>query len=156
MDETSPRKWRQLLLFIGGTLVSVGILLYLAEIFFPNTPSSMLPQNDRFLSRFITLPNWETAGFQPLYDASTQTVTLLLNQSYELDGILITYRGLSGKGLFNVEVHVLAFDREMPFRYRISIDKAKEEFHLAGKKLRLLSAKRNRFQFRHLSAPSHE
>jgi len=156
MDETSPRKWRHLLVFIGSTLVSVGVLLYLAEIYFPNTPSSMLLQNSKFIRRFIKLPNSETAGFRPLYDASTRTVTLRLNQSYDLDGILITYRGLSGKGLLDVDVHVLAFDRKTPFRHRIPIDKAKENFHLVGKKLRLISAKPNRLQFRHLSASSHE
>lgn len=151
MDKTAPRKWRHLLVFILGTLLSVGVLLYLAELFFPNTASSMLPRNDRLLRRFVKLPNWETGGFRPRYDASTRTITLSLNQSYEISGMRITYRGLSGKDHLAVDVLVLSYDREIPFRYKILIDKAKDEFQMARNKFRLISARPNRFQFRSLA-----
>lgn len=156
MDETPPRKWRHILVFIVGTFLSVGVMLYMAERFFPNTASSMIPRNDRLLQRFVKLPNWETAGYRPLYDKSTGTVTLSLNQSYDVEDIRITYRGLSGKDKLAVEVLVLSFDPETPFRYKIPIDTPNQTFQLARKKFELISAKRNRFQFRHLPDSSYQ
>ncbi len=149
MDENASPKWRHLLLFIGGTFISVGVLLYLAELYFPNTASTVMPHNDHVTRRFFKLPNWATLGFRPLYDPATQTITLRLNESFEIEGLRVTYRGLSDKDTFNLEVRLLAFDRETPFHYRLPIDQAKEEFQLARRKFRLISAKRNRFAFRH-------
>lgn len=151
MSETAPRKWRHLVVFILGTILSVGLGLYLAELFFPNSASTIIPRNSRFMKSFIRLTNWETGGHRPIYDASTRNITLLLNQSFEIEGLQIIYRGLSGRDLFEVDVMILAFDREMPFRYRISIGQAKEAFQLHGKKFKLISAKRNRFEFRSLA-----
>ena len=44
-----------------------------------------------------------------------------------------------------LEVRLLAFDPETPFRYQIPIAAAHEEFQLAGRRFQLISAKRNRF-----------
>jgi hypothetical protein len=62
----------------------------------------------------------------------------------------ITYLGLGGKKTFNLEVRLLAFDPETPFRYQIPIAAAHEQFQLAGRRFQLISAKRNRFEFRYL------
>jgi|GEM_PF-2854545 len=150
MGETSSRKWRHLLVFIVGTFVSVGVMLYFAEKFFPNTSSTILPRNDRLLQRFVKIPNWETLGYRPLYDESTRTVTLSVNQSFDVEDLRIFFRGLDRENKALLDVLVLSFDRETPFRYKISQKPPNGEFQLARKRFKLLSAKRNRFQFRYL------
>ena len=147
--KASPR-WRHLLLFIGGTVLSVGLLLYLAELYFPSPSATSSPREDMILRRYFKFPQWETLGYRPLYDAKTRTITLKMDQSFDIDGMRITYLGLGGKKTFNLEVRLLAFDPETPFRYQIPIAAAHEEFQLAGRRFQLISAKRNRFAFRYL------
>lgn len=151
MGETVPRKWRHILVFIMGTILSVTFLLYLAELFFPNTQETVLPQNDRLLRLFIRFSDGATGGYPPVCDASTKIITLSLNQSCEMEDIRIAYRGLIGRDQFEIDLWILSFDREQSFRYRFPIDKAEKMFRLTGKKFRLISAKPNLFQCKSLA-----
>lgn len=152
-DETSSsKKWWHLLLFIGGTILSVGMLLYLAELYFPSPSTANSPREDMILKRYFRMPNWQTLGYRPLYDAKTRTTTLSLDQSYEIDGLRITYQGLDDKKMFKLDLRVLAFDPETPFRYQVPIAAARKEFLLAGRRFKLVSAGRNRLEFQHLFA----
>ena len=74
----------------------------------------------------------------------------MLNQSYEVGDLRITYKGLNGNDSLAVEVLVLSFDRETPFRYKIPVDPPEGTFRLARKQFKLISARRNRFQFQYL------
>lgn len=149
-EKTSSSKWWHLLLFIGGTVLSVGMLLYLAERYFPSPSTTNATREDMILKRYFKMPNWQTLGYRPLYDPETRTITLNRDQSYEIDGLRITYQGLDGKKMVKLELRVLAFDPETPFRYQVPIAAAREEFQLAGRRFKLISAGRNRFEFQHL------
>ena len=152
-DETSSsKKWWHLLLFIGGTMLSVGMLLYLAELYFPSPSTANTTREDMRLTRYFNVRNWTTLGYRPIYDPETRTITLNRDQSYEIDGLRITYNGLDGKKIFKLDVRVLAFDPESPFRYQLPITAARKEFQLAGRRFKLVSAGRNRLEFQHLFA----
>ncbi|CAD7847289.1 MAG: hypothetical protein [Olavius algarvensis Delta 4 endosymbiont] len=152
-DETSSsKKWWHLLLFIGGTVLSVGALLYLAVLYFPSPSTANTSREDMILRRYFKIPNWQTLGYRPIYDPETRTITLNQDQSYDIDGLRITYQGLDGKKVVKLDVRVLAFDPETPFHYQLPIAAAREEFLLAGRRFKLISAGRNRFEFQHLFA----
>ena len=149
-DNARSSRWWHVLLFIGATMLSVGVLLYLAELYFPSPSSTSAPREDMILKRYFRLPRWETLGHRPTYDAKTRTITLKMNQSFDIDRMRITYLGLDGKKMFKLDVRLLAFDPETPFRYQLPIAESQKGFLLAGRRFRLISAKRNRFEFRHL------
>jgi len=151
-EQTSSSKWWHLVLFIGGTILSVGMLLYLAELYFPSPSTANTAREDMILRRYFKIPNWQTLGYRPLYDEKTRTITLKLNESFEINGLRITYHGLDGKKMFKLDVRELAFDPETPFRYQIPVAAAQKEFQLAGRRFKLISAGRNRFEFQHLFA----
>jgi len=154
MDDktSSSKKWWHLLLFIGGTVLSVGMLLYLAELYFPSPSTANTTREDMMMRRYFNIRNWTTLGYRPLYDPETRTITLNRDQSYEIDGLRITYQGLDGEKRFKLDLRVLAFDPETPFRYQIPIAEAQKEFLLAGRRFKLVSAGRNRLEFQHLFA----
>jgi len=70
MDDhtSSSKKWWHLLLFIGGTVLSVGLLLYLAELYFPSPSTANTTREDMMMRRYFNVRNWTTLGYRPLYD----------------------------------------------------------------------------------------
>jgi len=153
MNETRLRHWLTIISYTMISIICLGFLYYLAEMFFPKTSSELIPKNDALSARFMSIPTWNSssrdAKKKALSDPIKEKILLLLNQAKKFDKSKIIYRGLEGNTTFKVDVVILELDPNSYYRYRIQIDDAKKGFRLVGQKFKLISTRRSAIQIWH-------
>jgi hypothetical protein len=156
MNEAHPRKWFYLISYLLLVFISLGVLYFIAEWFFPATSSELIPNRDVLSARFISgersgtpLPNtWKKAAPHP----PKEKLEIHIDNEQLLGKSKIIYRGLEDNSLITMDVVILELDPHAYYRYRIPIDDARKGFRLAGHKFRLISARSSVIQIWHLKS----
>ena len=154
MNETHPRKWVYLISYLLLTFVSLGLLFFIAEWFFPKTSSELIPNRDALSAIFISRERWNTPSQDTKENAGPhppkEKLIVQIDQGKTFGKSKIIYRGLDGNSLFKIDVVILELDPHAYYRYRIPIDDARKGFRLAGQNFRLISARTSAIQIWHL------
>ena len=154
MNKTRSRYWLSILAYTMVSIIFLGFLYFIAEMFFPRTSSELIPKTDALSARFISSSRWNTtsgdANGTALSDPIKEKITLALNQDKKIGKSKIIYRGLEGNSTFKIDVVVLDLDPNSFYRYRIKIDDAKKGFRLAGQNFKLISSRKSAIQIWHL------
>jgi len=154
MNETRSRYWYSLFLYMTICIVSLGLLYFAVEAFFPKTSSELLPKDDALSARFMSASKWgrdyrdtqKAAPSNPL----KEKIMLVRDRDIKFGKSKIVYRGLDGNAKFRMDVAILELDPNAFYRYRIPINDAKKGFRLAGQNFRLISARKSAIQLWHL------
>lgn len=151
MSEESSHKWRGFIYTVVITMLFIGGLYFFMESFFPSkTQQSNAGGLDSRSARFFNSQTRDTPNPLETYDPESKTITLLQKQSATVNGIKIIYLGLAKDRKFKIDAYILSFDSQMPFHLELKIAEAQKGFRIGSKRFKLLSAKRNRLQMRHL------
>ena len=154
MNETRSRYWYSILLYMTICIVSLGLLYFVVETFFPKTSSELIPRNDDLSARFMSATRGDS-DYRDLQKGALTTplkekIMLVLDRDTKFGKSKIVYRGLDGKVKFKMDVAILELDPNAYYRYRIPIKAAKKGFRLAGQNFRLISARKSAIQLWHL------
>ncbi len=147
MKKTKPHKWSQAIYYVLASIVSLVLILLVAERFFPlslESSSKMGYLSSRFFSRLQDTPA------RALSNPAREKILLALNQEKTIGKSKIIYRGLEKNSAFKIDVVILELDPNSFYRYRIQIDAAEKGFRLAGQDFKLISARKSALQIWHL------
>ena len=152
MKKTQPNNWSYVLLYTLGSIAFLGLIVLVAEIFFPPTSPELIPRRDDLSAKFISTP--ATNIRQP--DAAAgiragpvaEKITLPLNHEKRIGRAKIVYRGLAANSKFKIDVVILDLDPRAYYGYRLSINDARKGFRLAGNDFKLISARKNAINIR--------
>ena len=154
MNETRSRYWYSLFLYMTICIVTLGLLHFVVEAFFPKTSSELIPKDDALSARFMSASRWDgdhrDAPKEAFSTPLKEKIILVLDRATKFGKSKIVYRGLDGNAKFKMDVVVLELDPNAYYRYRIPIKAAKKGFRLAGQNLRLISARKSAIQLWHL------
>ena len=153
MNKTRPRYWLSILSYMTVSIIFLGFLYFIAEMFFPKTSPELIPRTDALSARFISSSRWDnnSGGAQKtvLSNPVKEKITLSLNQDKKIKKSKIIYRGLEGNSTFKIDVVKLELDPNSFYPYRIQIDDAKKGFWLVGQKFKLISTRKSAIQIWH-------
>jgi hypothetical protein len=154
MKKTQPHKWSYVFYYAMICIVSLGLIVLVAEIFFPAPPRQLMPGRDAVSARFMNTSS-EAARPQttPAGVSSPPTkvkIVLALNHEKAIGKSKIIYRGLDGDSKFKIDVVIPELDPNAFYGYRLSIDTARQGFRLAGQNFKLISARQSAIRIWHL------
>ena len=152
MNKTRFRDWLPILSYVMISIISLGLLYFIVETFFPKTSSELIPRNDALSARFISDRGWNPYSRyakKALSDPIKEKIMLSLNQEKKFGKSKIIYRGLEGNSTFKIDVVILELDPNSFYRYRIPIYAAKKGFRLVGQDFKLISTHRSAIQIWH-------
>ena len=154
MNETRARNWFYILSYTMISIVFLGSIYWVAEIFFPKTSSELIPRDDALSARFMSgsrgVSNYRDAPKKVPTNAPIEKITLVLDRDIKIGKSIIVYRGLDENAKFRMDVAILELDPNSFYRYHIPIKDAKKSFRLVGQNFRLISARKSAIQFWHL------
>ena len=148
MKETKPHKWSQAIYYVLASIVSLVLILVVAEMFFPLSSPELIPNRDALSSRFIT--RLQDTPARTLSNPAREKILLALNHEKTIGKSKIIYRGLEGDSKFKIDVVILELDPQAFYGYRFSIDDARQGFRLVGQNFKLISARKSAIQIWHL------
>ena len=148
MKKKQPHKWSHAFYYILGSIVFLGLILLVAEMFFPSTSPELIPNRDALSARFIT--RLRDAPGRALSNPAREKILLALNHEKTIGKSKIIYRGLEGDSKFKIDVVILELDPQAFYGYRFPIDDARRGFRLAGHNFKLISARQSAIQIWHL------
>ena len=119
MKETKPHKWSQAIYFVLASVVTLVLILVVAEMFFPLTSPELIPNRDALSSRLFTRLQDIPARF--LSNPAREKILLALNHEKTIGKSKIIYRGLEGDSKFRIDVVILELDPQAFYGYRFSI-----------------------------------
>lgn len=144
MKETKPHKWSQAIYYVLASIVSLVLILLVAERFFPSRSPELSPKSSRWFSRLQDTPG------RALSNPAREKILLALNHEKTIGKSKIIYRGLEGDSKFKIDVVILELDPQAFYGYRFSIDDARQGFRLAGQNFKLISARESAIQIWHI------
>jgi len=148
MKETKPHKWSQAIYYVLASIVSLVLILVVAEMFFPSASPELIPRMDRLSARFMSRLQDTPGG--ALSNPAREKILLALNHEKTIGKSKIIYRGLEGDSKFRIDVVILELDPQAFYGYRFSIDDARQGFRLVGQNFKLISARESAIQIWHL------
>ena len=154
MNETRSRYWYSVLLYMTICIVSLGLLYFVVETFFPKTSAELMPKDDALSARFMSASRWNgdhrDAPKEAFSTPLKEKIMLVLDRDTKFGKSKIVYRGLDGNAKFIMDVVLLELDPNAFYRYRIAVKAAKKGFRLVGQNFRLISARKSAIQLWHL------
>jgi hypothetical protein len=154
MNETRSRYWYSLFLYMTICIVSLGLLYFVVEAFFPKTSAELIPKDDALSARFMSASRWDGdhrgAPKEAFSTSLKEKIMLVLDRDIKFGKSKIVYRGLDGNAKFKMDVVILELDPNAFYRYRIPVKAAKKGFRLVGQNFRLISARKSAIQLWHL------
>jgi hypothetical protein len=154
MEKTQPHKWSYVFYYAMICIVSLGLIVLVAEIFFPSPPLQLMPGRDAVSARFMNTsseaarPRTTPAGVSS--PPTKVKIVLALNHEKAIGKSKIIYRGLDGDSKFKIDVVIPELDPNAFYGYRLSIDTARQGFRLAGQNFKLISARQSAIRIWHL------
>jgi hypothetical protein len=154
MKRTQPHNWSYVFYYAMICIASLGLIVLVAEIFFPSPPPKLMPRRDALSARSMNTSSegtrlQETPGGAPL-NPTKEKIRLVLNHEKAIGKSKIIYRGLDGDSKFKIDVVIPELDPNAFYGYRLSIDKARQGFRLAGQNFKLISARKSAIRIWHL------
>jgi hypothetical protein len=154
MKKTEPHNWSYVFFYAMICIASLGLIVLVAELFFASPPPQLLPRRDALSARFSSTSSEGTRMQKtPAGAPSTPTkvkIRLALNHEKAFGKSQIIYRGLDGDSKFKIDVVIPELDPNAFYGYRLSIDKARQGFRLAGQNFKLISARKSAIRIWHL------
>ncbi len=136
------------------SIMFLGSIYWVAETFFPQTSSELIPKNDALSARFISGSsldgNSQNVPQKAHSNATKEKIVLALDRKLTIGKSIIVYRGLDDNAKFRMDIAMLELDPNAFYRYRVPIKAAKKGFRLVGQKFKLISARKSAIQFWHL------
>jgi len=155
MDRGRQNSWFSITAYVLSSFAFLGILLFIAETYFPNQSSNLMPlQRDRISRWIFNSPPWramqktDAAG-----KAQPQKLFLKLNQKHSAGRSELIYRGLVGRSEFQVDVIILELDPQVSYPHRFKIAEAKKSLRLANLSYRLIAAKKGALHLKRITSP---
>ena len=148
MKETKPHKWSQAIYYVLASIVSLVLILFVAEMFFPSTSPELIPKMDRLSARVMSRLQDTPGG--ALSNPAREKILLALNHEKTIGKSKIIYRGLEGDSKFKIDVVILELDPQAFYGHRFSIADARQGFRLVGQNFKLISARESAIQIWHL------
>ena len=148
MKKTQPHKWSNAFYYILASILSLVLILYVMEMFFPSTSPELFPNWDALSARFIA--RMQDTPARALSNPAREKILLALNHEKTIGKSKIIYRGLEGSLKFKIDVVILELDPQAYYGYRFPIDDARQGFRLAGHNFKLISARESAIQFWYL------
>ena len=145
MKKTQPHNWSYVLWYTLGSIAFLGLIVLVAEIFFPSTSPELLPRRDDLSAKFISTPGAETRS-----GPFEEKITLKLNHEKVIGKAKFVFRGLAEASTFKIDLAILDLDPQAYYGYRLSIDDARKGFRLAGNQFKLVSVRKTAIQIRHI------
>jgi len=154
MKKTQPHNWSYVFYYTLILIASLGLIVLVAEMFFPSPSPELMPRRDALSARFMNTASGdirpqETPTGAPSIPAK-EKILLALNHEKTIGKSKIIYRGLDGDSKFKIDVVIPELDPNAFYLYRISIDKAHQGFRLAGHNFKLISARKSAIRIWHL------
>lgn len=152
MKKTQPNNWSYVLWYTLISIAFLGLIVLVAEIYFPSNSPELIPRRDDLSAKFISTPGTDTR--QPDTTVGTRSgfleekIILPLNQEKIIGRAKIVYRGLAANSKFKIDVVILDLDPYAYYGYRLSINDARKGFRLAGNDFKLISARKNAIKIR--------
>ena len=154
MNKTHSHNWYYILIYTMFSIMLLGSIYWVAESFFPQTSSELIPRNDALSARFISGSsldgNFQNDPKKAFSDATKERITLVLDRDIKIGKSIIVYRGLDENAKFRMDIAMLELDPNAFYRYRIPIKAAKKGFRLVGQNFKLISARKSAIQLWHL------
>jgi hypothetical protein len=148
MKETKPHKWSQAIYYVLASIVSLVLILFVAEMFFPSRSPELSPKMGYLSSRLFS--RLQDTPARALSNPAREKILLALNHEKTIGKSKIIYRGLEGDSKFKIDVVILELDPQAFYGYRFSIDNARQGFRLVGQNFKLISARESAIQIWHL------
>ncbi len=148
MKETKPHKWSQAIYYVLASIVSLVLILVVAEMFFPLSSPELSPKGGYLSSRLFTRLQDTPARF--LSNPAREKILLALNHEKTIGKSKIIYRGLEGDSKFKIDVVIMELDPQAFYGHRFSIDDARQGFRLVGQNFKLISARESAIQIWHI------
>jgi hypothetical protein len=145
MKKTQPHNWSYVLWYTLGSIAFLGLIVLVAEIFFPSTTPELIPRREDLSAKFISTPAAETRS-----GPFEEKITLPIDHEKIIGGAKIVYRGLAGNSKFKIDVVILDLDPHAYYGYRLTINDARKGFRLAGNQFKLVSVRKTAIQIRHI------
>jgi hypothetical protein len=154
MKKTQPHNWSYFIYYTLGSILFLGLLFVVAEMFFPATSPELIPRRDSVSARFISNPSWDTrpqdTPGRDLSNPAREKILLSLNHEKTIGRSKIIYRGLEGDSKFKMDVVIPELDPQAFYGYRFPIDDARQGFRLIGQNFKLISARKTAIQIWHI------
>jgi hypothetical protein len=148
MKETKPHKWSQAIYYVLASIVSLVLILVVAEMFFPLSSPELSPKGGYLSSRLFT--RLQDTPARDLSNPAREKILLALNHEKTIGKSKIIYRGLAGDSKFKIDVVIMELDPQAFYGHRFSIDDARQGFRLVGQNFKLISARESAIQIWHL------
>jgi hypothetical protein len=147
MKKTQPHNWPYVIYYTVGSILFLGLLFFVAEMFFPSTSAELIPRRDDLSARFITNPSWDTRPQdipeRNFSKPAREKILLPLNHEKTIGKSKIIYRGLEGSAKFKIDVVIPELDPQAFYGYRFLVDDARQGFRLGGHNFELISARKS-------------
>ena len=155
MKKTQPNNWSYVIFYTLGSIAFLGLIILVAEIFFPSTSSELIPRRDDLSAKFFTVPGQQTRQQDtgigtPSAGPVEERITIPLNQEKTIGRAKFVYRGLAPGSKFKMDVVIMDLDPQAYYGYRLSINDARKGFRLAGKNFKLISAYKTAVNILHI------
>jgi hypothetical protein len=154
MDNIRQKSWFSIAAYLVSSLSILMILLYFAETYFPNSPSSITPRSpDAAMDkrRLFSPAHGQYSRKAAASGTSQQEILIIpLNRKRSAGQTELVYRGLVGRSEFRIDVIIPALDPQVSYPHRIKISEAKESFRLTNRNYKLLSANKTALRLKQI------
>ena len=154
MKKTQPHNWSYVVLYTLGSIAFLGLIVFVAEVFFPSTSTELIPRRDDLSAKFISTPGTDTrpqdAADGTRSDPIEEDIILRLNHEKIIGKAKFVFRGLAENSTFKIDVAILELDPQAYYGYRLSIVDARKGFRLADHKFNLISVRKTAIKIRHI------
>ena len=151
MDKFRQKSWFSITTYVLSSLSILGLLLLIAETYFPNNSRDLIPRYRDYASRWFINPNRQQ--LQNSVSASVEQadkLVLLINKKVSVGKSELIYRGLAGRSEFRIDVIIPELDPQFAYSHQIKIADAKNSFRLANRTYRLIYAKKAALQLKQI------
>jgi hypothetical protein len=151
MDNIRQNKWFSITVYLLSSFSILGIMLFFAEKYFPNTSWHRVSKRSDRAPR-TSLDNPTLLKPSALKSALTeytaaadrqQKLFLPLNKKTILGNAELVYRGLTGESEFQIDVIIPELDPQVSYSYRFKIADAEKSFRLVDHNLKIISIRKN-------------
>jgi hypothetical protein len=154
MKKIQPHNWSYVFYYTLICIASLGVIVLIAEMFFPSPSPELMPRRDALSARFMNTASGDTRAQETPAGAASiparEKILLALNHEKTVGKSIIIYRGLDGDSKFKIDVVIPELDPQAFYGYRLSIDKAHQGFRLGGQNYKLISARKSAIRIWHL------
>jgi len=153
MGNIRQKSWFSITAYVVSSLSVLTLILFIAETYFPNQSSDMIPRKPDMITRWLfhSSPRQLSQETAAADIAQPEKLFLQLNLKKSTGKSELIYRGLVGQSEFQIDVIIPELDPHVSYPYRLKISEAKKSFRLANRYYQLIAAKKGALQLKLIS-----